>query len=255
MRRTTESLLDRTCEVLDLPEPDRQHLRRVCSAIGLSPDDPAQIHVAVVGAISHVVVLHRDVLRKQPKDIHQAANVVAEKVSLATAQKMSVETGKAAQQLSKLVDAKLDRLERRRSRRMWVGVITVTMLLCIMVFSLGWSQGQLRSVTADLFWNDLGPERQLVWSEYIAQNPRAPESLSSCRTVPELQRARDGGIGCQYWQWIATPAVRAETPALRQLLTSPSVILGGLTYPFFTLIGGLAGAGLTFVWVIWRGRK
>lgn len=255
MRRTTESLLDRTCEVLDLPEPDRQHLRRVCSAIGLSPDDPAQIHVAVVGAISHMAALHRDVLRKQPKDIHQAAGVVAEQVSLATAQKMSLETGKAAQQLSKLVDAKLDRLERRRSRRMWVGVITIIMLLCIMLFSLGWSQGQLRSVTADLFWNDLGAERQLVWSEYIAQNPRAPEILYSCRTAPELQRSRDGGIGCQYWQWIETPAVRAETSALRQLLTSPSVVLGGLTYPFFTLIGGLAGAGLTFVWVIWRGRK
>lgn len=196
MRQPTESLLDRTCEVLDLPEPDRQHLRRVCSAIGLSPDDPAQIHVAVVGAISHVVVLHRDVLRKQPKDIHQAANVVAEKVSLATAQKMSVETGKAAQQLSKLVDAKLDRLERRRSRRMWVGVITVIMLLCIMVFSLGWSQGQLRSVTADVFWNDLGAERQLVWSEYIAQNPRGTlrrtrERLRFC-TVAELRLSCSG---------------------------------------------------------------
>lgn len=205
MRRTTESLLDRTCEVLDLPEPQRQHLRRVCSAIGLSLDDPAQIHVAIVGAISHAAELHRDVLRKQPKDIHQAASVVAEHVSLATAQKMSVETGKAAQQLSKLVDAKLDRLERRRSRRTWVGVITVTALLCLMTFSLGWSHGQLRSVSADLFWSTLPTERQLVWSRYIAQNPQAPESLNSCRTAPDLQRSRDGGIGCHFWQWIAPP--------------------------------------------------
>lgn len=252
--KSIQTILDRTCDALRIPENRRHKLRLISHAIKLNEDEPTHVYLAVGEVITMGLAAHQDFMTTVPDQLRTAANSAAESVERrlkATIDEAVSETGALVQ--AKVVTA-VEEFGRREQQRRWPELalgLALGMLVCV---GLGWCLADRNHLSSSAFWSEvIASGHADDWQRIIELNPALPVFAATCGSDTARVLHQNHRVACRAGLWL-TPASTSEISFIERLVYGPALLFERYLLAIIGALGCLVGAGVTAL-LCWRWAK
>ena len=243
--KSIQTILDRTCDALRIPEDRRHKLRLISHAMRLNEDEPTHVYLAVGEVIAMGLAAHQDNMTTVPAQLRTAADSAAETVEgrlKATIDEAVFETGALVQ--AKFVTA-VEEFGRREQQRRWPQLalgLALGMLVCV---GLGWCMADRNHLSSSVFWSEvIASGHADDWQRIIELNPALPAVAATCGSDSARVLNQNNRVGCRAGLWL-TSASAFEISFVDRLVHGPALLFDRYLFPIIGGLGCIFGAGIT----------
>lgn len=261
MRPEAKLQFDKACEALNLDDAARDRAWRRMSDLGLSPDDPTVVYLAVAGVLEKAADILPPALDALPAKVEEAAKRVVGPVARAATAKVEEAHARLAENVGDAVAAAamvhLDAAARSRDVGIGAKLIAVALAVALVSGVAGWSLGRSNvSGVASEWAATVSRTDSRTWLALIAANADVDASIRNfCGPGSARARVLNGARACEVPLWLEGATAPAATGTVAGVYSSvldwlygwgPFWLLGG------GLLAGLLGRKVLRATVAWR---
>lgn len=204
---------DRAAQALGLDEATRDLAWRRMTDIGLTPDDPTVVYLAVGGLLEQAARTIPEALEAVPRRVEQAAARVVGHVTQAATARVEAAHATLAEKTGEAVAAAaaghFTRMERSRARQIGIWAAAIVLASGVLCGGGGYWLGRRDTLGLDAQWISLSQRPDAsTWLNLITANPDLRGQMSlSCPPAKLKTDATSNRRYCELPLWVEGTAV------------------------------------------------